>query len=608
MWSCPQCTFENDPISNLCDMCDFIQVAPLVEPQGSQNGVISNHPFVSPSSSPPGAQSNSLPPPISDLNVIDLVNEDDQENNLQWLRVNIEEDSIDNIAELKVLLPISLESFKQRCLDELDLWNVSECNIRRFDEDAHRWFPVSNMSDVMDGAALKVVITSSLLMKDVKVLNVGPRISCPKALKDYNSQLLDNLANKFCAARRIRGDGNCFYRAIIFRTIEALCNIVVDKGSQKKLDQLEDLLGRLCGVDGLDSSDQAQLVAFADDLTAEVKECMENGTELDPTYLKKNINKSTLDGALVRAARRCIGVYLLDIAKAEQKALLISHEASAKEDNDDESKNDHRSDSSQQILLTDVVAANFDELSVPEFIDTVVLQDDRDAEDVIIAFAGRVFGIKLVVWQPDKENNLMCLAHGTEVNDAQAEVHVLLYQSHYNLLYKRTSSNASINDNGHSRDPPDVLVNLESATLRRDSNRGDVLANLQHASDKYGSSSSSSSSSDHFASVGFTYGSQSTPITTHTRPSHLVVKSIAASMPSSHNPRRVPLPSGSRVAWDAEDDTFDTLLTANYHESHKRKGSATFAPEEVNDEENRKRRRTTADLDREMPRYTDTPD
>ncbi len=147
-----------------------------------------------------------------------------------------------------------------------------------------------------------------------------------------------------------------------------------------------------------------------------------------------------LDRLLTKASRHVIGDFLLTTAEAEARALEASSSSCSSTLSSvglTEVLPRTTASSAPVISIADVVTANFDGQSVEAFVRGVVLADTRDAEDVIVALAGRAFKANVCVWQPEADpgSGLKCLTGDDSVTQIYGDVHLLLYSGHYNLLY-----------------------------------------------------------------------------------------------------------------------------------------------------------------------------
>jgi hypothetical protein len=323
---------------------------------------------------------------------------------------------------LKVLSGISLEQLVARSLEALEMWTVSQADLE-MQLGVDTWAPVARVEDLRltDPIAvpphIRVVVRELHEMDDVKVPFIG---ALGKASSRLQSGVFmqERLRKVFHFARTVKGDGNCFYRGVAFRLIEYTATRPFGD-EELPLEvvetQLHELASLLADVEGLEDSERTlihklfnetvfpDLLAFPDYSKIEVS-----------TAIKDEINHNPeLDLALTNACRRVIANYIQLQSTQPQK------------------------EGSTDISLVDVVSCNFDGLSVEEFIDTIVLLNGRDAEDIIVALAGKAFDANITVWQPDPVMGISCLAADDGAQRANGVLHLLLHSGHYNLLYPR---------------------------------------------------------------------------------------------------------------------------------------------------------------------------
>ena len=325
---------------------------------------------------------------------------------------------------LKVLSGISLEQLVARSLEALEMWTVSQADLEmQVNEDT--WHLVTCVEELKlsDSAAvpphIRVIVKEFHGMNDVEVPFIGVLKKASSSLLVHAGDefMLERLFKVFHSARTIKGDGNCYYRCVVFRLIEynatrrfADAEIPLEVVET----QLRELAALLADVDGLPDSQRTRVREFFQGLHEQF--------DADPplskmelsTFIRNTINDdSKLDLALTDAARRVIASYIL----------LHSTTPPA--------------ESSTDISLTDVVSCNFDGISIDEFLDTVVLPNGRDAEDIIVLLAGEAFAANITVWQRDPLLGISCLAADDVARRANGVVHLLLHGGHYNLLYPK---------------------------------------------------------------------------------------------------------------------------------------------------------------------------
>ena len=289
--------------------------------------------------------------------------------------------------------------------------------------DGH-YSPVHSVASLCDGAQLRLQVLERLTFDDVQVEMVAHARSIEAAYggegEGKDPALLQALEPRFLGSRHVRGDGNCFYRALIFQLLLTHCRRAEhaqpyrddepnNAEMNRRLRSLGALLSKLQSTRGLSAPDQDVISELAQELqlvlseVAAVKRRVDSDSPVPSGRRKRynvvpqrlrgsfNAEDGSVDAALVRATRLCIGNYLLDKAALEER-----EQEKGEEEGQKEGEKEPAPVAAEEIRLTDVVAAGG--MSVPDFVQDIVLCEGRDAEDVIVAFASRVFDMRLSVW------------------------------------------------------------------------------------------------------------------------------------------------------------------------------------------------------------------
>ena len=444
MWSCPTCTLENAPLDIYCLAC--------------------------------GSESKILNPPLSLLNssdelgpqIINLISDD----NSRDIIMHVITDTSIVPMEVNVNSGMSLEVITARALEACDCWNVMAATLDiLIDQNEDTWAHVESVESLVSPCIVKIVVEEYHAFDNVHVDSIGYRVPTRNALIEHNSTTMESITSRFPYARKIRGDGNCFYRAVCFRLIETLAERLEDAVLNEDQDHLHEGMGREFEIASKNLDDFCTFLTDLTCLSKSEKEVIKHlfhnvqahacGVAAKRTtglYVSGQMRDSlTLDRLLIKATRHIIGAYLIETAEAETlaaSAAAISDSSEMKIGTVGGSSSSSSSSSScpslsssatsivtktiatSQISIADIVSANFEGQSVQQFVHSVVLPDTRDAEDIIVAFAGRAFKANVYVWQTEKESELRCLAGDDGASHENGEVHLVLYSGHYDLLYK----------------------------------------------------------------------------------------------------------------------------------------------------------------------------
>jgi len=395
-WSCSSCTLENDDKDILCSACDSFRGA-----------------------GPAPAELAESATPVY-ISLID----DDQVREVT-LTLLMEGEGNPHPVTLKVMSGISLEQLVARSLEALEMWTVSQADLE-MQVDEGTWRLVTRVEELrlMDSASepphiLRVIVKEYHGMDDVEVPFIGSlgKASSKLLVHADDQFMLERLRKVFNFARAIKGDGNCYYRCVVFRLIEfnALINFFDSDIPLAFVEaKLRDLASILAGAHGLPDNQRTRIRKCFKSIHDEFDmDPPLSKTEMSAAIRDKINDDPALDLALTDAARRVI-------------ANCIQLQATQPQ-----------AEGSTDIALADVVSCNFDGISIEQFIETVVLPNGRDAEDIIVALAGKAFDANITVWQRDRALGISCLAADDAEQRANGPVHLLLHGGHYNLLYPK---------------------------------------------------------------------------------------------------------------------------------------------------------------------------
>lgn len=273
------------------------------------------------------------------------------------------------------------------------------------------------------------------------IANVGPREQLASLAEEFRFnekfvnrvQQLERLG--YVGWRRIRGDGNCFYRSVGFGLLEQIIAAPAGTDRIRWATSLREQLSALHFEDAGEQAAHARLQEQVDRLCkgegwdgTSVNASTESTEELRPeTVLFHSMRdpESLEDKALVRALRRLTVDYLLKYA------------------DDDEANHG--------ISFTVACMAQ-DQGSVLNFCESVVLPMDIEAEGIVLNALPSAMGIGLRVAYLDRDGSTgkelvfhdYCL-EGRGPGDAPAGtrggrplIHVQLRPGHYDLLYFHT--------------------------------------------------------------------------------------------------------------------------------------------------------------------------
>eukprot|EP00929_Paragymnodinium_shiwhaense_P088988 TRINITY_DN49263_c0_g1_i1.p1 TRINITY_DN49263_c0_g1~~TRINITY_DN49263_c0_g1_i1.p1 ORF type:complete len:363 (+),score=81.78 TRINITY_DN49263_c0_g1_i1:127-1215(+) len=237
------------------------------------------------------------------------------------------------------------------------------------------------------------------------VPNVGRRLPIESLTDDcqYNEGKVKKimlLSQTYGQWRPVRGDGNCFYRAVMFGCLETL----------------------LRDRDFVSLRRIVELMKF---LTFDVPEEQEAHKEMlerlsaweSPEALEQWIAEdSPTDTALVLACRRLVSAFLCDHAD-EETANGLTYEA----------------------LVT---ALDSSYKTVQDFCKVVVDPMGRDAESIAIDALPQQLGMGLRLWILDRRDENDLASWDIPGPDGLIDIHVLFKPGHYELLYLREDAPA----------------------------------------------------------------------------------------------------------------------------------------------------------------------
>jgi len=258
------------------------------------------------------------------------------------------------------------------------------------------------------------------------VRNIGPRESLESLAHEFkfNRSFVEKVeqlkVHGYSGWRRVRGDGNCFYRAVGFAFLEQLLAASLTPTGQRSLAAA--LRGRLLQLRFNDNAENAaheDLVAHVTRLCAgggwEVP-CASNVevTTLGTLYLSLCNSESTLDLALIRALRRMTTDYLVSVANDDTAGGGISF---------------------------DLISQAQGYKSTADFCDKVVTPLGVEAEGIVLSALPRVLGRGIRVGFIDRrESSKLTFCDYLEEGAAHTPVpqdllHVQLRPGHYDILY-----------------------------------------------------------------------------------------------------------------------------------------------------------------------------
>lgn len=228
--------------------------------------------------------------------------------------------------------------------------------------------------------------------------NIGSRRSLEELQDEcrFNAgklQKIKQLARKYQEWRPVRGDGNCFYRTVIFGSIEA----VLASGDQQRLARIIARLQEVTYASPVDRAAHGQMLQIMQ-------------TWHSPEQAEQWVSEdSRFDEALVRASRKLVRNFLLQRAHEKTPAGLTY----------------------QQLAS----ALDSSYASMEDFCRLVVDPMGRDAETLALDALPHQLGIGVRMWILDRRDGVDLVSLDTPGPEGEINVHVLFKPGHYDLLY-----------------------------------------------------------------------------------------------------------------------------------------------------------------------------
>lgn len=201
------------------------------------------------------------------------------------------------------------------------------------------------------------------------------------------------LAQAYCDWRSVRGDGNCYYRTVIFGALEAL---MVNHDHQR-LNQI------------MLSLRQVQYECVAEQKCHnQMLQIMRNWR--CPDQIEQWVAQdATLDQALIRACRRLVRQFLMKRANEKSPSGLTYNQL--------------------------VKALDSRYTCMEDFCRHIVDPLGRDAETLALDALPQQLGIGLRMWILDRRDEVNLVSLDTPGPQNEVDVHVLFKPGHYDLLY-----------------------------------------------------------------------------------------------------------------------------------------------------------------------------
>lgn len=262
------------------------------------------------------------------------------------------------------------------------------------------------------------------------IQNVGPREPLSSLIEDFKfnssfcAKVNQLVEHGYVGWRRVRGDGNCFYRAVLFGLLERL----VTTTEQKRLQWIgtfQDNLKSLVFEDNAEMAAHEDLIYHIELLrTSGGWEVPPQGasetTALGLLYQSLRDPTGTLDLALIRAARRMSAGYLL--------------------------ANKHNTEIAGGITFDTVCSAQGYN-GVEDFCEQVIFPMGVEAEGVALGALPPVIGARLRIAFLDRTDNTLAFCDYSTEGAVEQEVgprgpeeplvHLQLRPGHYDLVYFR---------------------------------------------------------------------------------------------------------------------------------------------------------------------------
>lgn len=152
-------------------------------------------------------------------------------------------------------------------------------------------------------------INDTISFRRVIAGHIGPRMVLVNSIDKFNEAMVAKfatLAETYVGLRKIRGDGNCYYRAVIVGLLEH----IMRTGERQKFKSLHGLLAKSIISKSGDHPDPIEtLLNMILEASAEDGERWRTWEEVEADIL--NVNSNGIDEALIRACRRLVAQYLL---------------------------------------------------------------------------------------------------------------------------------------------------------------------------------------------------------------------------------------------------------------------------------------------------------
>lgn len=206
-------------------------------------------------------------------------------------------------------------------------------------------------------------------------------------------QKIKKLAKKYQEWRPVRGDGNCFYRTVIFGSFEA----VLASGDDQRLARLIARLEEVTYASPVDRAAHGQMLQIMQ--TWQCQEQLEQWVSEDARF----------DEAMVRASRQLVRNFLLQRAHEKTPSGLTY----------------------QQLAS----ALDSSYASMEDFCRLVVDPMGRDAETLALDALPQQLGVGVRLWILDRRDEVGLVSLDTPGPEGEIDVHVLFKPGHYDLLY-----------------------------------------------------------------------------------------------------------------------------------------------------------------------------
>jgi len=204
-----------------------------------------------------------------------------------------------------------------------------------------------------------------------------------------------HLAEDYSHWRSVRGDGNCFYRTVIFGALEALLANKDTLGLERIIKAFEQVQYDLAE----EQRPHEQMLRRMRSWTT--------STQVEQWVARDG----SLDRALIRGCRRLVRMFLTGRAKQESPSGMTYEEV--------------------------VMALDGSYAGIEDFCEHVVDPMGRDAETLALDALPRQLGIGLRLWLLDRRDEVDLVSLDTPAQDGSVHVHALFKPGHYDLLYLR---------------------------------------------------------------------------------------------------------------------------------------------------------------------------